>query len=354
MAATGYLFLLRLLLSAKLLPRWCWCWLCSRFDCKSRKGTRLRMDEEMQGGEGDTGWRKAIPEARDRLQSKWLVGVVGTLLVLMSADVVRWTRTFGVRFPVFVLEVFVLSVAFALIVRRLRAATLGGAVCGGLICLHVTFWTGVSTMSVVQSGLTPLVLLFLLTFLATRAGRKRKVVAGLAEGRRGRNAGQVIANLSVAGMCASPWTAWVLAGRMGWMLTGAAVWMMKGMCLAALVEATADTVSSEIGQAFGGVPVMLVGLRRVDVGTDGAVTLLGSGAGVVAGVLVAAVGAWALRLSVTGGTIAGIAGICGLFFDSLLGATVERRGWLGNDLVNFASTLFAAVLAAVVYRLLLH
>jgi uncharacterized membrane protein len=46
------------------------------------------------------------------------------------------------------------------------------------------------------------------------------------------------------------------------------------------------------------------------------------------------------------------AGICGLFFDSFLGATVERRGWIGNDLVNFASTLFAAALAAVVYRFL--
>jgi uncharacterized membrane protein len=45
------------------------------------------------------------------------------------------------------------------------------------------------------------------------------------------------------------------------------------------------------------------------------------------------------------------AGIGGLFFDSLLGATVERRGWIGNDLVNFTSTLFAAALATVVYRL---
>ena len=37
-------------------------------------------------------------------------------------------------------------------------------------------------------------------------------------------------------------------------------------------------------------------------------------------------------------------GFVDYFFDSLLGATVERRGWLGNDLVNFASTVFAAML----------
>ena len=303
------------------------------------------MGKEMQEGERDTGWKKAIPEARDRLQSKWLVGVVGALLALMCVGVVGWTRTFGVRFPVFVLEVFVLSVAFALIVRKLRAATLGGAVCGGLICLLVTFWTGVSTMSVVQSGLTPLVLLFLLTFLATLAGRKRKVVAGLAEGRRGRNAGQVIANLSLAGMCASPWTGWVLVGQMRWMVTGGAVWMMKAMCLAALVEATADTVSSEVGQAFGGIPVMITTLRRVEAGTDGAVTVLGSCAGVLGGAVVALSGGWAMRIGLTGAMIALVAGVCGLFFDSVVGATVERRGWVGNDLVNFASTAFAAGVA---------
>ena len=35
-----------------------------------------------------------------------------------------------------------------------------------------------------------------------------------------------------------------------------------------------------------------------------------------------------------------------------LGATVERRGWLGNDPVNFASTVFAAVTAYAAVRLL--
>jgi len=46
--------------------------------------------------------------------------------------------------------------------------------------------------------------------------------------------------------------------------------------VAALVEATADTVSSEIGQAFGGEPVLIGDYVRVEPGTDGAVTLSGS------------------------------------------------------------------------------
>ena len=183
-------------------------------------------------------------------------------------------------------------------------------------------------------------------------GQKKKAEAGLAEGRRGRNAAQVIANLSVAALAVTP-----LAGDVvgGWMARCrgaevANVWVfstMKVMCLAALVEATADTVSSEIGQAFGGRPVMLPSLQRVQPGTDGAVTLLGSVAGIGAGVMVAVVGMWGLRLPAGEAGIALLAGVGGLFFDSLLGATVERRGWWGNDLVNFSSTAFAALLAAV-------
>ena len=38
--------------------------------------------------------------------------------------------------------------------------------------------------------------------------------------------------------------------------------------------------------------------------------------------------------------------VFGLFFDSLLGATLERRGWLNNDAVNFLSTAGAAALRA--------
>jgi uncharacterized membrane protein len=52
--------------------------------------------------------------------------------------------------------------------------------------------------------------------------------------------------------------------------------------------------------------------------------------------------------------IAGAGGLFGLFFDSLLGATLERRGWLNNDAVNFLSTISAAAFALVVLALLPH
>jgi uncharacterized membrane protein len=48
---------------------------------------------------------------------------------------------------------------------------------------------------------------------------------------------------------------------------------------------------------------------------------------------------------------AGMGAVGGLFVDSLLGATAERRGWLNNDAVNFLSTVAAAVLAMALFLL---
>jgi len=261
----------------------------------------------------------------------------------------------NVREHILLAEIVGISVAFAGLVLSLRAATVAGAFFGGMICFLLVNGTASSQYTIVRSGLTPLALLFVLTFLATRAGRRVKAQAGLSEKRHGRSSAQVIANLSIAGLTVSG-LGFVVMMR-GEVCCGGGyykVWVwpaMMLMCLAAMVEATADTVSSEIGQAFGGRPVMLLTLQHVDPGTDGAVTLLGSLAGIAGGAFVAAVGMWALRLRPSQAAIALFAGICGLFFDSFLGATVERRGWIGNDLVNFTSTLFAAALAAIIYRL---
>jgi uncharacterized protein (TIGR00297 family) len=315
------------------------------------------MGEEMQGGTGDTEWRKAISKERDRLQSRMLVGVIGVLLALESFSALRqvyfiWGgQSVDERF-LFV-EIVGVSAVFASLVLSLRAATAAGALCGGMISFLLLSGTASSRYMIIRSGLAPLALLFVLTFLATRARRAVKARAGLAEKRHGRNAAQVIANLSIAALVVSGLGLQLVIG--GGICCGSGyykIWIwpaMMLMCLAAMVEATADTVSSEIGQAFGGRPVMLMTMQRVDPGTDGGVTLLGSVAGIAGGAFVAAIGMWALRLSVAQATMALFAGICGLFFDSVLGATVERRGWIGNDLVNFSSTVFASALAIGIY-----
>ncbi len=277
-------------------------------------------------------WTKAIPEARDGRQSRALVGVVVPLLVLAVAF--SWTIAVatGLAVRMLFVEALGISLLFAAIVWGLRAGTPPAALVGAAICFLITFAGGLDAGgSVLHTGLAPLVALFVLTFAATRAGRRRKSAAGLAESRKGRNAAQVIANLGAAGLVAAVSLFFPRGGAL------CAVPM-----LAALVEATADTVSSEIGQAFGGRPWLVTSLRRVEPGTDGAVSLGGTGAGMLAAGVVALIGMWALALAPTLALVAWLAGCAGLVFDSLLGATVERRGWLGNDLVNFVSTVCAA------------
>jgi uncharacterized protein (TIGR00297 family) len=120
------------------------------------------------------------------------------------------------------------------------------------------------------------------------------------------------------------------------------------IALAALAEAAADTTSSEFGQVFGGSPRMITTLRKVDPGTDGAVTLLGTLVGILAAAAVAAAGTWALGGDRTMFWLSCAGGVFGLLFDSLLGATFEKAGWLNNDAVNFLSTTAAAILVIVV------
>ena len=299
-------------------------------------------------------WTKAISPARDRLQSRLLVWIVAPLITLACAQLIYFTRDYGWELPL--AKALTVSITFALAAWLLRAATRAAALIGGMICLLLTFWTGSTIESPLHSALAPLLTLFILTFLATRTGRKQKSAHGLAESRKGRRASQVIANLGIAALVSN------LLGRnaIAWLARNPGIsdldslWVLRIVILAALAEAAADTVSSEIGQAFGGTPLMLTTLRRVPPGTDGAISLNGTLAGIAAAALIVATGAPALGMSPAACFVAFAAAVLGLFFDSLLGATLERRGWIGNDLVNFTSTAFAAAFALLAIRLGLY
>jgi len=252
-----------------------------------------------------------------------------------------WPRQWHLHF----FEVIAISVVFGAGALWLKAATPAAAACGAMICLLLTWHTGYIVRSPLYSALTPLLALFILTFAATRAGQQKKIGRDIAEGRKGRNAAQVIANLGIAALVTCQW---VRSAGFVLFLTFDDVFL--AVMLAVLAEATADTVSSEIGQAFGGTPFMLTTLRRVPPGTDGAITLIGTLAGIASAVIVVALGAPTMNVSLSYCAVAFATAVAGLFFDSLLGATAERKGWIGNDLVNFLSTAFAAAFALLVLR----
>ena len=244
-----------------------------------------------------------------------------------------------------------LSALLGLITWKLRAATPAAAVTGAVITASLMFSTSEFPYEPWHTALVPTLAVSMLAFAATRIGRASKERLGTAEARRGRSASQVAANLGIAALAASgPVNMWLLDSR--WLPrpahTGA---LLLAIPLAALAEAAADTVSSEIGQVLGGRPRMITTLRAVEPGTDGAVSVAGTLAGMVAAAIVAGAGSWALRGDFALFKLSCAGAVFGLLFDSLLGATFERVGWLNNDAVNFLSTASAAAFALLLLAL---
>jgi uncharacterized protein (TIGR00297 family) len=267
-----------------------------------------------------------------RWQSWLVLAVVAPVCALATLRhaTSHWTRATQTSLAI--------SLGLALLVWLARAATPPAALTGGVITAVLALAPlspSGQEGSPFHSALPPLLALFLLTFSATKFGRRKKEQLGVAEDKRGRNAAQVAANLGVAGLAAATALSLPSPGP-----------LYAVMVTAALAEATADTLASELGEVLGGPPFMVTTLRRVAPGSDGAVSPAGTVAGTSGAVLVVLVAVFALNLSLGSALCAGLGAIAGLFVDSLLGATAERRGCLNNDAVNFLSTLAAAALAA--------
>jgi uncharacterized protein (TIGR00297 family) len=232
------------------------------------------------------------------------------------------------------IEGLAICAVLGVIVWKLRAATPLAAITGFLLTSTMYLATVVQPHGgCFHTALPPGLTLLILAFAATRFRRSHKERSGLAESREGRRASQVAANMGAAAIAAlfpmlfpSRWTK---------------EWMILAL-IAALAEAAADTLSSEIGQALGGQPILITNLKRVPPGTDGAISFTGTVAGFLAAAIVVATAIPTLRLDAQQAAIAWVAAIVGLFTDSFIGATLERGGWLNNDLVNFLSTIAAA------------
>jgi uncharacterized protein (TIGR00297 family) len=274
----------------------------------------------------------------------WQSKVILLLVVPWTvASVLLQAHWWWTQVPVVAYQTLGISAIFGLLVWRLKAGTLAAAATGVAITASLMFSTAryPYQTSWLHGGLLPLLAVFLFTFAATKIGKAKKEKLGTGESKRGRNAAQVVANLGVA----------ALGSQLGFLGDSNSNSFALAIGVAVLAEAAADTVSSEIGQVFGGQPRLLTTLRKIESGVDGGVTLIGTTSGILAAVIVALIGSWAIFgewafnhiYSWKMSAAMTAAATFGLLFDSLLGATIERRGWLNNDAVNFLSTFSSGV-----------
>ena len=276
------------------------------------------------------------------------------LLVLpfVGADLVLEAHWWATQMPSVAIWTLSLSVLLGLVAFKLRSATPGAAATGAAITASLMFATVSFPYLPWRTALIPVLVLLVMTSLATRVGQKHKESLGTAESKRGREASQVAANLGIAAIVSSAFVqSWMIDNGLT-LDRSAATGLVFVLGLAALAEAAADTISSELGQVLSGHPRMITTFRKAEPGTDGAISVGGTLAGIVAAGLVAASGAWALHGGWRVFAVSWAAGIFGLFFDSILGATAEQRGWINNDVVNFLSTASAAGVALALVALM--
>jgi uncharacterized protein (TIGR00297 family) len=115
--------------------------------------------------------------------------------------------------------------------------------------------------------------------------------------------------------------------------------------VAALAAGGSDTVASEIGKAWGKRAFLVPTLRRVPPGTSGAISFEGTIAGLAGALLLGtlAVGLGLIHLKAVPIIVA--AATIGAFAESAMGATLEGRGVVNNDVLNFLNTAIAAAAA---------
>jgi len=243
----------------------------------------------------------------------------------------------------------VAATAVAVAAYRVRALDAGGALAACAV--------GTATYGALGLRGAAVLLAFFITSIAlSRAGKARMAKLLEDAGKTGpRDGAQVIANGGVAAACAL-----------------LALWVDPRYAIGfagAFAAATADTWATEVGTLARAVPRSILTFRPVATGLSGGITVAGTLAEIVGALWVALV---AQLLAPHTFVAVACAGIGGAVFDSVLGASVQSKrwcpnckraterephtcgantsplrgfAWIGNDTVNFASTLAGAAIA---------
>ena len=176
-----------------------------------------------------------------------------------------------------------------------------------------------------------IVLFLVMSLLATKYSKKYKMSLGEFEGRR--TSKNVISNGVVA--C-------FMAAFGGYYLP------FVGGFIGAIATATADTLASEIG-VLDQHPRLITTFQKVDPGTNGAVSVLGTSIGIV-GAAIIGIASYLLGIMpdpLIAIVVSIISGTVGCFADSILGAVLENRHIINNEHVNLIATIVGALVGII-------
>jgi uncharacterized protein (TIGR00297 family) len=201
-------------------------------------------------------------------------------------------------------------------------------------------------------GYVVVMVYFLVGSAVTRVGMAQKEAEGIAEKRSGERGPENVWGSALTGaLCA-------VGVLIVSFLNGGASgpWLISLLALgyvASFSTKLADTCASEIGKAYGQRTFLITNLQPVPRGTEGAVSLEGTLAGVVASIAIALVG-WAVGLiSLWMIAICAVAAFIATNLESVIGATLQSRfDWLTNEVVNIVNTLIGAIVAMAIAQVI--
>lgn len=221
----------------------------------------------------------------------------------------------------------------AMLSYLLKKIDLKGAVAGSLLAIVILFCGG-------TEGLIALFLFFVIGSYASSWKNDQKKHLNLAQENAGkRGISNVLANGGIAA---------ILSAATVFLPTYLAELNM--MIVAGFATACSDTLSSEMGNVYGRKYFNIITLNPSIRGIDGAISINGLWFGLL-GSFVIALSTFPFHHEYSRVVIITLAGFSGNIFDSILGSTLQQRGFINNNQVNFMATTFGAAMALVFYIL---
>lgn len=261
------------------------------------------------------------------------LGLVQTAIQLIQSSPATWQSAILSNLLIFL-------VGSPILVTGLSLSGIGAA-----FLLGTLTWRGFG-----PSGFLLVAVYFVIGTAVTKIKMAQKEAQGVAEKRKGRRGPGSVIGSSAAGCVCALLSIYGVGGK-----TFARLWELG--FVASFCTKLSDTVSSEIGKAYGKTTYLVTTFKVVPRGTEGAVSVEGTVAGVVASILLATVGCLLGEIKVAEAVICVLASQIANVGESVIGAVLqEKEGfkWLNNDAVNVINITLGSILAILIQQFVLQ